>query len=94
MKESYIQNSELNAIIEKAIKALREKKKRKEFDKNSKHKIKCKMDEILRNATESERRSFNKYFSPAFQRQLNKSLKEHPKVRFNDKEGCFYFEKR
>jgi hypothetical protein len=92
-RPSYIQHSELNAIIEKAIKTLREKKDAND-KKSKKEKVECSMEGIFKNASDSERSSSSKYFTQDFQRKLDLSLKDHPKVQFSEKTGKFFFKKK
>lgn len=88
-----IQNSELNAIIERAIKTLREKKEKND-KKGVKEDVECEISDITVQSNTSEQFSNQKYFKKAFQVQLESSLKNHSKVRFDSKRGFFYFNKR
>lgn len=88
-----IQNSLLNSIIEKAIKALRDKRERMD-KKGIKEPARCNIEEIFANSTESEKQTIRKYNNSNFKKSLAANLQNHQKIRFDEHRGLFYFNKR
>ena len=86
-----IKDSEINTLVEKAIKTLRDLKERKP---NFEGRLECRFDDILRNYTDNEKKSYAKYYSSIYQKQVYRHLVNHPKLRFDMENRCFYFNKR